>query len=726
VLVSNNDSHQENIMARKSVSTDVRVKMPLSLPEGIVPTLHVYDTHGKYVTQTKLGKDGTGKVVIPSELEGATLRYVVGPQAGGEPTLKELRRIKGVEKIRAFDPNAAIEIDINEGVITDWILCRCTVRGKVVKAFPQPTGSPVDYPVCYARVHICEVDAIPEIVWRIPDDIIWRLRDDLVAGPVPFPDPDPGPLANARLVQPLPIARKKAAAATVLPPELISDLKLAPSAYEVRTALIEAVALRWWCWYSYLHPFFNYHLDCWTTWTDESGCFSSTFYHSCNDTPDIYVWVEQWIAGSWRTIYARGPRCDTHWNYECGSELTIRVTYPDAIVCQPPPSIDLPGDVSTFVLPMAVGNLEIAGSASHPADPLGWVQTDGTASYDGGPLNIAPITDAPLGGFLNFKMLHSIDLPKTGLTRYLWSYRPTPANPAAVGGWTPMSETINRKYQVPGPGGLPIYPALALGPDVDGLFAFRPKTPPTGVWPVSGFTEDLWSAKLQTAPLAPGNYQIRVTVHDQNGAVVRPKKPGDALPSPGKFDFVVTDTRDAAKETYSTRKATSAEIIDDGFVFSAKIDNAVCNGVLHPVQTSTGAVADSCGFLRYLDKATTNVTLAFEASHPRDQAWFTLDLFRGMTDLNQVEVENGGEVGALSVGVDTNGGGVWPNASYTGDGAGNFTGTFSAARFLEACDNAAFGTNLAVRAKAHDGLSRLNGYDRFVSMAFALAQEEVA
>ncbi len=716
-------------MARKTKSTDVRVKLPCPLPEGIEPTLHVYDTYGKYIAQGQLSDDGTGKVVIPSELEGATLRYVVGPQAGGEPTLKEVRRVNGVEKIRAFDPGVAIEIDIAEGVIADWILCRCTVRGKVVKAFAQPTGSPIDYPVCYARVHICEVDAIPQIVWRIPDDIIWRLRDDLIAGPIPLPDPIPdpspdplpGPFPDPQPVPPRPRVRAKASSAATLPAELVTNLTLAPSASEVRRALIDVLALRWWCWYPYLHPFFNYHLDCWTTWTDESGCFDFTFFHSCNDTPDIYVWVEQWIAGSWRTIYARGPRCDTHWNYQCGSELTIRVTHPDAIVCQPPPTVDLPDDVTTFVLPMAVGNLEIAGSASHPLDPLGWVQTDGTAIYSGGPSNFPTINDAPLGGYLQFRMLHSLDLPKPGLTRYAWSYRPKPANPTDSGGWTKMDETINRKYQVPGAGGLPVYPALALGPDGDGLFDFRPKTPPAGVWPVTGFTEDLWSAKLQTSPLAAGDYQILVTVHDQNGDVVRPKKPGDAMPSPGKFDFVVTDTRDAAKETYSSRKATAAEIIDDGFVFCVKIDNGVCASVLEPVQTSIGA-ADTCGFLRYDDKATTDVTLAFEASHPRDQAWFQLGVVRGMDHQAQVSVLEGGEVGAASVAVDTNP--TVPTGFYNGDGAGNFSGMFPAVRFLDTCDNAAFGVNLWTRAKAHNGIARLNGYDRFDTMAFALAQEE--
>jgi hypothetical protein len=280
-----------------------------------------------------------------------------------------------------------------------------------------------------------------------------------------------------------------------------------------------------------------------------------------------------------------------------------------------------------------------------------------------------------------------------------------------------MDETVVRKYQVPGPAPdfFPQFPAHTLGPDIDGLFAFRPSSPPSGVWPVPGFWEDQWSAKLDSRPMDNGQYQVRVTVHNAAGAVV--------APGAGTFRFVVTDTRDASKETFSTRAATPTEIIDDGFVFELDIDNEHCAAQLHPVQTSTGATADSCGFLRYTVKTTTGVTLSFEASHPQDRAWFTLDLVRGLQDIDQVEVENGGLVGALSVPVDSNGT-SWPNAFYTGDGNGNFSATFSATRFLEACDNAAFAADLYARAKAHTGIERIHSYDRHSLMAFALAEEE--
>ena len=727
----------------------VQINLPDKLPADITPVLHVGDTPGKHITTAKIPRNGATRVRIPNGLKGAAMRFVTSPTAEKQPTLKQLRRISAVETIRPFNPDDELIIDIGEGVVAGWILCICTVRGKVVKAVPQPTGVSVDYPVCNARVHICEVDKIPRIIWTIPDDIILRVRDELLVEPFPpdpigpvirrFPRDLPEPPEPPELPGPPgppgaggPIGRslasvKSSVRAFLTTAESIKEstvvftnLRRAPNTVEVRKALVNlAVLYPWWCWYPWLDPYFTYEVDClWEVWTDSSGSFEKTFVHSCADTPDIYIWVEQFIAGAWNTIYARGPRCDTHWNYACGSEITIRVTDPDAIVCVPPPEVVVPSGITTWVLPMAVGAMEIAGTSSHASDPLGWVQADGTASYAGpsSAPNVAPVMDAPLGGYLRFKMLHSLDLPKAGMTRYVWSYRLKPSpNPTVPGGWIKMDETVVRKYQVPGSGGFPIFPVHTLGPDADGLFHFRPHSPPAGVWPVTGFTEDLWSAKFNTVPVAPGLYQVRVTVHNAAGAVVPP--------SPGTFQFVATDTRDAWKETYDTRAASAAELIDDGFVFDLRIDNAHCTAQLHPTQTSVGAVADACGFLRYADKSLTDVTLSFEASHPRDQAWFTLDLVRGFTDLNQVEVGDGGLVGALSVPVDSNGGITWANAFYTGDGAGNFSGTFSALRFLEACDNAAFAADLYTRVKAHNGLRRLHEYDRHSLMAFALAEE---
>jgi hypothetical protein len=740
----------------KPVTYAVQVNLPEKFPDDIQPHVHVFDTHGKFITSASVPADGNVKMELPDALIGAAIRILVAPLDQKTAKLRDLRRANAVERTIPFDPEDRLVIDIPELTIVDWVLCICTIRGRVVKAVPQPTGTSVDYPVCNARVHICEVDKIPRLVYRIPDDYIVRLRDELLIEP-PFPpdpigpvirkripdlpeppEPGPGPIRSSHISSTPPSKLRPFARSAEMPEATMSETRVAASTMkaaastemtklaragstvEIREALIElAIIYPWWCWFSWLDRFWRWEIDClWEVSTDENGEFTITVIYPCEDKPDIYIWVEQFIAGSWKTIYARGPRCDTHWNYECGTDITIHVTHPDAIACMPPPEVTVPSDITTWVLPMAVGHLEIAGQGSHPGE-LGWLKSDGTASYSYSvvPDNVDPVTDAPMGGYLRFKMLHSLDLPKTGMTRYSWSYRPKPSpDPTIPGGWTKMDETVTRRYQTSGPGGFPRFPVYTLGPDSDELFEFRPHTPPAGVWPVSGFWEDLWSAKLNTNAMDPGLYQVRVTVHDGAGAVVPP--------SAGTFQFVVTDTR-VAGETYDTRAATGAELIDDGFVFDVLIDNARCIAVLHPPQTGSGAIADPCGFLRYADKLTTDVTFSFEASHIRDHGWFTLEMVRGLTGLPQLEVMDGGLVGALSVPVDSNSDplSTWGPGFYTGDGNGNFSGTFKAQRFLESCDNGAFAFDLHARAKAHNGIRRLSEYDDYALMGFALAEE---
>src|SRR5690606_29118844 len=70
-----------------------------------------------------------------------------------------------------------------------------------------PDGTMAEYPVCHARVHICEVDQFPLVIAKLPDSILLRLRDDILDKlklypwpPVP-PIPDPGPLRAVEQVQ---------------------------------------------------------------------------------------------------------------------------------------------------------------------------------------------------------------------------------------------------------------------------------------------------------------------------------------------------------------------------------------------------------------------------------------------------------------------------------------------------------------------------------------------
>ena len=152
---------------------------------------------------------------------------------------------------------------------------RAGCAGRVIKV-ETLGGVTYEKPVCHARVHICEVDRLPWIIARLPDDIIYRLRDELIWAiehPIPIPNPpdppfkfDPGfidpvagvcasgqPLRQVRCVgvmlnpQPLPPAELRTQAvlraanvdAVMLNPQPLPP-KAATLTFETRAALTAA------------------------------------------------------------------------------------------------------------------------------------------------------------------------------------------------------------------------------------------------------------------------------------------------------------------------------------------------------------------------------------------------------------------------------------------------------------------------------------------------------
>src|ERR1700687_1990720 len=113
--------------------------------------------------------------------------------------------------------------------------------------------------ICDVRVHICEVDRIRWIIWRIPDYIIDKARLELVNPEgVPHPiGPDPGPeerrMATRSFTMEAAPAHGFTAAKSVqtmtrrLPSTLSSQLANA-SINDVRNLIVEHFAL--------LHPIF--------------------------------------------------------------------------------------------------------------------------------------------------------------------------------------------------------------------------------------------------------------------------------------------------------------------------------------------------------------------------------------------------------------------------------------------------------------------------------------
>lgn len=722
--------------------------------------VYIFDSTGKLLDSEPVDvKKCQARLSLPSESAERTVRLLVGPrlEEGKIPTLSTLSRMGAYEKRLRVDPdNPKIDLTILDPVWRPWFLCSCVVRGRLVKRLTLPDGSTKELPICHARVTICEVDPIPIIIARLPDDILRRLRDELLVIvrkpfppppppeelPGPFLGPLPGPLAESRIMlketgtlhagmmlsgSPVP---KEAAAQ---PMELrqfdtktqnnIQAIAMTASMVELRRNLIDIahVIRPFICHWPWLNPFFYYHIDCIrTVMADENGRFQTTIWYPCfGDKPDLYFKAEQLHGGVWETIYGPSVRCNTYWDYACGTEVVINVTDPSAIPCVPEDPVNPPAGVTTWVMPYAVGNTKIWGTPPMaPPAPVGWVKSDGKTDYSG-------IVDAPFGSTLGFRHGYSFNIPSADIKYYRWSYRK-----GNSGSWKHMDIPVYKHYVKQSPGMLPTFPAKSLGPHTIGanseLFEFKPNSPPLPdpgdpagtftYWPTDDFFGDIYSGFLNTIALLPniagaaGQYQIKLEVFDSMGDQV--------LPGAGTFHFIVPSGVEADGVTVIARETQASEIDAGGFVFSLHIDNNGCTAVIDAPHIGATAVADACGFLRYDLASAANVTIAFHAKHPNNFATFSFGIVRGATYVNAAAAS--GEVAA-----PTAGGSAGPPVvpPYTGDGIGNFTKDFARAALLDTCVNAAFSENLYVAGKATNGWGRI-GYDASYVRAFALAPQE--
>lgn len=707
---------------------------------------YVFDACGRLLQESS-SRDCQNKVDIPSELAGQTLRVVVGPPVGeGEPVqYKNVIRRHAYETRLRFDPkNPKVVVTLLDPVWRLWFLCACVVRGRLFQPLPLPDGTIQELPICNARVTICEIDKVYDIIWRLSEDLLFRIRKELFAV-IPIPEPGPkqpfGPLPD-----PLPRVNTNIAGGNKLAPvfrtsalqlndvETRAKLNLAAKAstpLELRHALadLSLVIRPYLCLWPWLEPWFvRYRADCFrTVAVDESGRFETTIHFPCaGDKPDLYFKAEQLKGGVWQNIYQPSIRCNTYWNYQCGTEIAIRVTNDCAEPCVPEDPIDPPLGITTWVMPWGVGGTRIWGTplSGAPA-PNGWVRSDGFTDYSEGSLMM---NQAPFGGSLSFRQGHSLNIPNNGAKYYRWSYRKMGALT-----WHGMSTTVSRYYVKQSPGQLPTFPAYDLGPKTVGansepnLFEFRPNNPPlpdpgdpSGTityWPTNNFFGDIYAAFLNTVSLAPdvagaaGQYQILIEVFDSNGNLV--------TPGAGTFQFIVPMGVAADGVTIEARTATGAEVSAGGFIFNLQIDNNHCNAEIHAPFIGMSSTTDDCGFLRYDPMNTTPVTISFEGSHPNHHAVFAFSIVRGAVSLPNASVAHP-DVSVLSV------------PPYTGDGVGNFQNSFARSELMcgpvdpmVCCVNAAFSENLRVRAKATHGWGQhISGYDSGDVRAFALAPVE--
>src|SRR5215467_825674 len=101
-------------------------------------------------------------------------------------TASDLSRYKPYEPIfNIADKGILQTLPIPQRYWCRWVRKHCRVTGTVKKMF-DISGFLEAKSICDVRVHICEVDRIPWIIWRIPDYIIDKVRHELLTQP-PIP-----------------------------------------------------------------------------------------------------------------------------------------------------------------------------------------------------------------------------------------------------------------------------------------------------------------------------------------------------------------------------------------------------------------------------------------------------------------------------------------------------------------------------------------------------------
>ncbi|GIK64582.1 MAG: hypothetical protein BroJett018_23760 [Chloroflexota bacterium] len=737
---------------RRKFDLVVRVDLKGAGPDEQLPetTAYAFDANGELLDTAPI-KEGRARFQLDTAYRGKTLRVIVGPPTDKEqiPSLRSLRRQQAYERRISLSRQVDdLAIEIFKPDWWKWLLCSCTVRGRIFKRVTLPNGTVVELPITNTLVTICEVDKLWYILPILPDDILFRLRDDildLIRRPIPIPEPDPGPIFPPNPPGPdpapfsaalMPRAMTRAInRAVAFENQALSRFQLldqesksrvlavysASTADDLRIGLsqITDIISPLICWLDILSPYY-YDVDCIkSVWVDENGEFETTILYPCfGDKPDLYFKASQWQTSGFVNIYQPSVRCSTYWDYECGTEVNINVTSPAAIPSTPPTPVD-PHGIGTWVMPMAVGGTFIWGTGNPDPTLTGWVRPDGLTDYGG-------ITGAPFATTLGFRLVFSQNIPENGLRYYRWAYRK-----GSSGTWHHMNATVVRHYvkDAPDPSSVTGHhislPTTPMGPFTvfgkDNLFTFKPDNPPPPdpsdppgtltYWPPDE-VGDIYHAYLNTASLPPdvltaaGQYQIRLEVFNAAGV---------CQSHGGSFSFIVPISNDLVNGI-DTRVAQSSEIVSEvtggetfsGFVFNLHIDNNPCEAELHLVHIGSTAVADECGFLRY--ELPADLTVSFRAHHPNDFATFGMTVVRGQTPLPAVSASGG--VGALSAGL------------YSGDGDGNFTADIPIEDFLGTCSNAAFAQHLGVYGTATNGHGRLTNFDRGDLQAFALAEAD--
>lgn len=698
--------------------------------------LFAYSRGGRFIAATPL-KDGNAELSLPTERIG-NVRLFVAP---GSFLQEKAPSIETLERAGAYEPawryNARAKIQelppITEAIWRLWPICACRVKGRIV----QTCADGVDHPVPHAIVHICEVDALPRIILRLPDDILFRLRDELlkklelvpIRFPIPEPDPEPF-LPEIMQVDIKRVAKIADAAPLAIPLAMESRVALsAGSAVALRSTLLKQVELirPYLCYWPWLWHWF--HCDeLRVIETNANGVFDTTIFYNClGDHPDLYFWVEYPIEGSLVTVYRPTVPCHTHWNYTCGSEITIRLS--DARIPCVAPDPELSGQTVLIRQIGAIDTTQVANDGRLAASGGG---ASGGAAFGG---SLEPVVNFAAEG-----------LAAAGITHYRWSYRRLTRGDGTTpvaDTWHRMKSAVSKRFVQFLPGMAFQYVSVPLGPDATAhpeleLFKIPPSIPtdlnPANIgWGWLDGRNDRASAYFPSATAdkageaeVAGLFALKLELFKADGTLAAlPRgsfavESGVLLPSMAGADQTALENGTAVLPSMSRMVELTAGQ-ETAFVVMLRVDNCPTEADIHGVFILGDSASHDCGMLPFGTDTSKQVRLSFAARHPHGFATCALHTYKGRMG----EVVSGSPATAFastSGWVNGPGAGAMSNG-FARDGGADIHKDVSVHALLSAnaivCPSAAFALRLDVWSQITDGYSRV-GRDSYDGEAFAL------
>lgn len=708
---------------------------------------YLVNHHGDTVETQTIGEKGIFKFRTGARALHSS-RILIAPELpdkSRQPTLDELRDFNAYEPTLKLDPKLKVQFisPVPAELWPKWPLHFCRIRGRVEKdfclwlkePFPVPPfpGFPVPHPYCFtlpvcpARVHICRLKR--RVIWTLPDLDIIKIRADLlkpilIKQPIP---PDPiGPVATEaeiaeaasehngvhshatmeRSIQPEALTVSSARVAGQPAGESLSSalrFKLQSESPDLlRRALFDHFDE-----IKALVPYFDW---CQLLYTcqeirvvdvDDHGHFEAWWLHDAREAEDLYFWVEYLYQANWITVFRPALCAGTHWNFDCSTEVVLKVTDSRVSGCRP-----ITGRFLEVTRVGSNGWLPLVNAATGLVTGIDF--GDSTIDAAGVPIN-AGTYDRPFGGVLAVHGNFGFNLPDPALaTHYRVSYKLS-SDPDVEANWKLINSPLARAYNdtLNLGGGLSKIVTSAFDlkdPSHPDLYRI-PKENADQQTEISHgpdlldrrwATDEFVIAVLDTETLAlgPGSYDLRIQLcraPSPGAAPVPVAVPREVFEMPNPSDFNESTFCDDAHLILLSPGSPNAT----AFRLRLNVDRASCTGGIGNAEVDGSASDPQCGIL-YKGK---NATLTFDAGHPRNRATFGFRVVRG--NGNDVGANTGGLVGAATA-----------QHGYVRSGTA-FSAVVPVSQLFASsgCPSAAFAETLNVAAMATNGSDRLSGYD---------------